>query len=191
MSSATTTTFLLAIASLVQCGSALQRQGSLAFVASSSASRSSTSSRVLKDQIPVVALRSSSESETKDEEGSGKTESGLPEVKGDFDWDAKFKDDPDWITEDVPGKIVLDEVTLAKQVTALDQLETKWRKGRLQREYEESKKVGFVAEAELMNGRFAMFFLVTGLLTELWTGFSMPQQVEEMLRVFGVIGFDG
>merc|ERR1712232_1075394 len=59
------------------------------------------------------------------------TESGLPEVKGDFDWDAKFGGDDDWITEDVPGKIVLDDVTLAGQVTALDKLETQWRKDRL------------------------------------------------------------
>jgi Chlorophyll A-B binding protein len=119
------------------------------------------------------------------------TDKGLPELKGDFDWDAKFADDEDWITEDVPGKIVLDDITLAKQVTALDKLETQWRKERLQREYEESKKVGFVAEAELANGRFAMFFLLTGLLTELWTGISIPGQVEEMLRIGGIIGFDG
>jgi len=119
------------------------------------------------------------------------TESGLPELKGDFDWDAKFAGDDDWITENVPGKVVLDDVTLAKQVTALDKLETVWRKQRLEREYDAGKKVGWVADAETMNGRFAMFFLVTGLLTEFWTGISVPGQVEEMLRIAGVIGFDG
>jgi hypothetical protein len=114
----------------------------------------------------------------------------LPELKGDFDWDAKFGGDPDWITENVPGKIVLNELELAQQIAALGQLEEKWRKEQLQREYEENKTVGFVQNAELLNGRFAMFFLATGLLTEYWTGVSMPGQVEEMLRIGGFIGFD-
>ena len=115
----------------------------------------------------------------------------LPELKGDFDWDEQFGADDDWITEDVPGKIVLPEVELAAQVVALDKLEEKWRKDRLRQEYEEDRKVGFVTKAETYNGRLAMFFLVTGLLTELWTGVDMPGQVEELLRVSGILGFDG
>mmetsp|Transcript_17804 Transcript_17804/g.41995 ORF Transcript_17804/g.41995 Transcript_17804/m.41995 type:complete len:191 (-) Transcript_17804:109-681(-) len=114
----------------------------------------------------------------------------LPELKGDFDWDAKFAQDEDWITENVPGKIVLNEIELAAQVTALTQLEDSWRKEAALEEWEASKQVGFVSKAEIINGRTAMFFLVTGLLTEYWTGISMPGQVEEMLRIAGVIGFD-
>lgn len=114
----------------------------------------------------------------------------LPELEGDFDWDAKFGGDDDWITENVPGKIVLNEIELAQQVTALNQLEEKWRKVRARDSYEESRSVGFVEKAELLNGRTAMFFLVTGLLTEYWTGVSLPGQVEEMLRVGGFIGFE-
>lgn len=114
----------------------------------------------------------------------------LPELKGDFDWDAKFAGDADWITENVPGKIVLNEIALAQQVTELGKLEEKWRKERLKEDYEENQTAGFVKNAELLNGRFAMFFLVTGLLTELWTGISVPGQVEEMLRIGGFIGFD-
>ncbi len=114
----------------------------------------------------------------------------LPELKGDFDWDAKFGGDEDWITENVPGKTVLNEIELAKQVTELNKLEEKWRKQRQIEEYEDSKTVGWVGNAELLNGRFAMFFLATGLLTEYWTGISMPGQVEEMLRIGGFIGFD-
>lgn len=116
----------------------------------------------------------------------------LPELKGDFDWDEAYKEDDDWLTGDaVPGKMQLNEVELAQQVTALTKLEEKWRAERLDREYEESRKLGFVEGAEMLNGRLAMFFLVTGLLTEYWTGQTMPQQVEEMLRIAGVIGFDG
>ena len=114
----------------------------------------------------------------------------LPELKGDFDWDAKFASDEDWIVDSVPGKIVLNELELAEQVTALTKLEETWRKQTLVEEYEASQQVGFVEGAELANGRFAMFFIVTGLLTEYWTGYSLPQQVEEMLRVLGFIGFE-
>ena len=116
----------------------------------------------------------------------------LPELKGDFDWDEAYKEDDDWLTGDaVPGKMQLNEIELAQQVTELTKLEDKWRNERLDTEYEESQKIGFVEGAETLNGRFAMFFLVTGLLTELWTGQTMPQQVEEILRIAGVIGFDG
>lgn len=112
----------------------------------------------------------------------------LPELKGDFDWDAKFGGDDDWITENVPGKIVLNEIELAAQVTELNKLEERWRKQRINREYEKARILGWTEQAEMYNGRFAMFFLVVGLLTEYWTGVSMPGQVEELLRVAGVIG---
>ena len=114
----------------------------------------------------------------------------LPEVKGDFDWDAKFGGDDDWITENVPGKIVLDEITLAKQVTALNNLEDMYRKQRQEQEVDDYEITGWVGNAELLNSRFAMFFLAVGLFTESFTGVSIPGQVEEMLRILGFIGFD-
>merc|ERR1712032_229533 len=125
-----------------------------------------------------------------DEETKSESDSNLPEIQGDFDWDEKFGDDDDWITENVPGKIVMGEIELAKQVTALDKLEEKWRKERLYAEYEAGRKTGWVEEAEILNSRTAMFFLVTGLLTEYWTEYSIPDQVEEMLRIAGLIGFE-
>ena len=114
----------------------------------------------------------------------------LPEVKGDFDWDAKFGGDDDWITENVPGKVVMNEIDLAKQVTALNQLEEKYRKIRLREEYDDYQITGWVANAEILNSRFAMFFLAVGLFTESFTGISLPGQVEEMLRITGFIGFN-
>jgi hypothetical protein len=114
----------------------------------------------------------------------------LPELKGDFDWDAKFGGDADWITENIPGRVVLDEITLAKQVTALNQLEEKWRKERVEKDYVQGKVAGWTENAQLLNGRFAMFFLVTGLLTEYWTGVSLPGQVEVMLRTGGFLGME-
>lgn len=141
-------------------------------------------------QVVVLQESSSSAENDLEEPKMNPNNPNLPELKGDFDWDAKFGGDDDWITENIPGKIVLNEIDLAKQVTELNKLEEKWRKERQIQEYEDSKTVGFVANAELANGRFAMFFLATGLLTELWTGVSMPGQVEELLRIGGFLGFD-
>jgi hypothetical protein len=139
-------------------------------------------------KVTPVVLAETSETETP----RNPDRPELPELKGDFDWDEAYKGDDDWLTGDeVPGKMQMNEIDLAAQVTALTKLEEKWRAERLDREYEESAKIGWVENAETLNGRFAMFFLITGLLTEYWTGETMPQQVEELLRIAGVIGFDG
>ena len=113
----------------------------------------------------------------------------LPTIPGDFDWDSKYAGDSDWLTGDaVPGKRVMNELELASQVTALGALEEKWRRERQAQEYNDAIQIGWVPKAEIFNGRTAMFFLITGLLTEYWTGISIPGQVEEMLRIAGVIG---
>eukprot|EP00553_Chaetoceros_curvisetus_P008937 CAMPEP_0204629148 /NCGR_PEP_ID=MMETSP0717-20131115/17518_1 /ASSEMBLY_ACC=CAM_ASM_000666 /TAXON_ID=230516 /ORGANISM="Chaetoceros curvisetus" /LENGTH=163 /DNA_ID=CAMNT_0051645995 /DNA_START=35 /DNA_END=526 /DNA_ORIENTATION=- len=114
----------------------------------------------------------------------------LPEIKGDFDWDEKFGGDDDWIVDNVPGKMVLNEIDLAAQNTALTSIEDKYRKVRLQEEYDAARILGWTSRAETFNGRFAMFFLTVGLLTEYWTGVTIPGQIEEMLRVGGFIGPD-
>ena len=114
----------------------------------------------------------------------------LPYLRGDYDEDVEFAEDPDWITENVPGKIVLNEIDLAAQATGLAKLEEEYRKKRLAKDYEDARIIGWVPMAETYNGRAAMFFLVVGLLTELWTGISIPGQIEEMARVGGFIGPD-
>lgn len=137
-----------------------------------------------------VSLREATDEADIDEPKMNPDNPALPELKGDFDWDDKFGGDDDWITENVPGKIVLNEIELAEQVTALNTLEEMWRKDRLREDYDDGATVGWVENAELLNSRYAMFFLVTGLLTEYWTGVSLPGQVEELLRIGGFIGFD-
>mmetsp|Transcript_9501 Transcript_9501/g.17875 ORF Transcript_9501/g.17875 Transcript_9501/m.17875 type:complete len:169 (+) Transcript_9501:232-738(+) len=114
----------------------------------------------------------------------------LPEIKGDFDWDAKFGGDDDWIVENIPGKMVVNEIDIAAQNAALTAIEEKYRKIRLEKEYEDARILGWTSQAETFNGRFAMFFLAVGLLTEYWTGVTIPGQIEEMLRVGGFIGPD-
>lgn len=86
----------------------------------------------------------------------------------------------------VPGKIELTEAQLLEQRTRLNALEATFKQERLVKEYVESRKFGFVKYAELLNGRSAAFFFVVGLLTEYWTGYTIPQQVELMLNTVGI-----
>ena len=90
----------------------------------------------------------------------------------------------------MPGKVVLGDLEIAAQATALGKLEEQWRKERVREEYDGARLLGWTEQAETYNGRFAMFFLVVGLLTEYWTGITIPGQIEEMARVGGFIGPD-
>lgn len=87
--------------------------------------------------------------------------------------------------EPVPGKIELNELELAAQKTALDKLTLELRKRQMEEDREKARLFGWVPYAETLNGRLAMFFILTGVLTEYWTGYTLPQQVELMLRTLG------
>mgnify|MGYP001164380827 CR=1 FL=1 len=137
-----------------------------------------------------ASIRFSTEEDIDDGPRMNPDKPELPEIKGDFDWDDKFGGDDDWIVDNVPGKMVVNEIDLAAQNTALTVLEDKYRKERKQEEYDAARILGWTSRAETFNGRFAMFFLSVGLLTEYWTGVSIPGQIEEMLRVGGFIGPD-
>merc|ERR1712238_80591 len=108
-------------ATLFQCGNSFQLHTGVTFVTKTSAPK-----------VALQVTREDAAAKADEYEEPQLTDAGLPELKGDFDWDAKYAGDDDWVTEDVPGKITLDDITLAKQVTAMDQLETKWRRVRLQ-----------------------------------------------------------
>merc|ERR1719253_1959697 len=126
-------------------------------------------------------------SEVGDEPEMNPDNPNLPALKGDYDWDAAYAADDDWITENVPGKMVVGDAELAAQLTALSRIEERFKKVREADEYEDARIIGWVPMAETYNGRFAMFFLVVGLLTEYWTGISIPGQIEEMARVGGFL----
>ncbi|CAM9855831.1 unnamed protein product, partial [Phaeothamnion confervicola] len=87
-------------------------------------------------------------------------------------------------------KKILDDVTLARQQTDLENYARQLRRQRLDREYERSKVLGFTDTAEILNGRSAMFGITAGILTEYWTGQSLPQQVETLLSALGVLPLD-
>jgi len=148
----------------------------------------SPSTRIYESTVPANLAEQAKE--ISDEPLMNPDNPNLPALKGDYDWDAEYAADDDWITENVPGKIVVNEVDLAAQVTELTKLEDKYRKIREDQEYEDARIIGFVPKAEMYNGRAAMFFLVVGLLTEYWSGISITGQIEEMARVGGFIGPD-
>jgi hypothetical protein len=84
-----------------------------------------------------------------------------------------------------PNNPNLPEVKVTLIGTALNQQEEKRRKEASWEEYDDSATVGWVVKG------WDMFFLgVTGLLTEPWTGESLPGQVEEMLMIGGFLRFD-
>lgn len=86
-----------------------------------------------------------------------------------------------------PGKATYSEMELAEQSAKMDALAAKWRKREEQVEYDGARITGFVGKAETINGRLAMFFLLTGLATEYFTGESIPGQVLVMFETLGII----
>ena len=175
-------TILLTILSSFTCTNA--------FVITPSAQRISTQLfEVDPSKVQGTAVAKAAEAGD-DEPAMNPDNPNLPALKGDYDWDAEYAADDDWITENVPGKLVVNEIELAAQVTELTKIEDRYRKVRKAKEYEEARIIGFVPMAEVYNSRFAMFFLTVGLLTEYWTGITIPGQIEEMARVGGFIGPD-
>lgn len=81
----------------------------------------------------------------------------------------------------------LNDVELAEQIRDLDALTDKWRGESDQEAFDNAQLLGFCEQAETINGRFAMFFFVTGLFTEVYTGQTVPEQVVTMLEVAGVL----
>jgi hypothetical protein len=88
---------------------------------------------------------------------------------------------------DNPGKMVVNEIEIAERTAKLDALAAKWRKRQEQLEWDQGLNVGWVFKAETINGRMAMFFLIVGLITEYYTGESLPQQTLTMFRTLGIV----
>lgn len=88
---------------------------------------------------------------------------------------------------DNPGKMEVNEIEMVERTAKLDALAAKWRKRQEQLEWDQGLNVGWVGKAEVTNGRLGMFFLIVGLITEYYTGESLPQQTLTMFRTLGVI----
>lgn len=81
----------------------------------------------------------------------------------------------------------LSDVELAEQSAKLDALAAKWKKREEFGDYKDSMRSGFGPSPERINGRTAMFFIVVGLVTEYYTGQSLPQQVYTMLQTLSIV----
>ena len=86
-----------------------------------------------------------------------------------------------------PGKIKLTDIEIKEREKKLKVLTEKWRLEILKKEEYEKKMFGFSKNSEILNGRLAMFFLVTGLLTEYWTKQNILVQIETIIRILGLI----
>ena len=82
---------------------------------------------------------------------------------------------------------VFSDVELAEQQSKLEALSAKWEKRQEQLDYAESMRSGWGPSPERINGRFAMFFLIVGLVTEYYTGQSFPSQVYTMLQTLSIV----
>mmetsp|Transcript_1421 Transcript_1421/g.3615 ORF Transcript_1421/g.3615 Transcript_1421/m.3615 type:complete len:132 (-) Transcript_1421:384-779(-) len=87
----------------------------------------------------------------------------------------------------IPGKIILSKSIIGEREAKLKTLSEKWKKERIAKENFDKKTLGWTKNSEILNGRTAMFFIVTGLLTEIWTGQTIPDQIETMVRTLGII----
>merc|ERR1711966_13535 len=93
-------------------------------------------------------------------------------------WEKKsFKITNNQTDAKIPGKIKLSELEIAEREKNLRMLSEKWKKERISKEEIERKLFGFTKNSEILNGRMAMFFLTTGILTELWTKQSIVSQI--------------
>lgn len=81
----------------------------------------------------------------------------------------------------------LSEMEAAEVNAKLDALAEKWKRRQIALEDESAKSIGWVEASEQINGRLAMFFIIVGLVTEYYTGQSLPQQTATMLQTLGII----
>jgi hypothetical protein len=81
----------------------------------------------------------------------------------------------------------MSELELSEQEAKLKALSDKWSKREQQTEFEATIRSGWGPAPEILNGRFAMFFIIVGLVTEYYTGQSVPQQVYTMLQTLAIV----
>ena len=87
----------------------------------------------------------------------------------------------------VPGKIKIGENEIIQREKKLKSIAENWKKERIIEEEATNKLFGFTKNSEVLNGRLAMFFLTTGILTEIWTNQTMIGQIDTILRITGLL----
>jgi len=97
------------------------------------------------------------------------------------------KEDNNQQIYEIPGKIKLGDSEKAEREQKLKSLAESWKKERINREESSKQLFGFTKNSEILNGRLAMFFLATGILTEIWTKQTIIGQIDTMIRIVGLI----
>mmetsp|Transcript_19818 Transcript_19818/g.29128 ORF Transcript_19818/g.29128 Transcript_19818/m.29128 type:complete len:140 (+) Transcript_19818:57-476(+) len=91
------------------------------------------------------------------------------------------------VSYQIPGKIQLSENEIKQREQQLKILADNWKNQRMNEEESSKELLGFTKSSEIINGRLAMFFLTTGILTEIWTKQTMIDQIDTILRIVGLV----
>ncbi|GJP56178.1 hypothetical protein CLOM_g15228 [Closterium sp. NIES-68] len=78
-------------------------------------------------------------------------------------------------------------VTLEYQRQAAKEMVAYFQDKKYEEEVRDGKVLGFTSKNEIGNGRWAMFGLAVGLLTEYATGVNFPDQLFILLSNFGIV----
>merc|ERR1711934_1121555 len=79
---------------------------------------------------------------------------------------------------------------LEQQRVAARQMIAYFKEKKVEAEYEKNKQLGWVPKAEIANGRWVMFGLLVGMLTEYSTGVNFIEQIKLLLVNLSIVDFD-
>jgi hypothetical protein len=77
-------------------------------------------------------------------------------------------------------------ITVERQRAKAKDMVQYFRKRAYEEDVENSTTFGWTADNEINNGRWTMFGLLVGMMTELATGVDFPDQIRLMISVLGV-----
>mmetsp|Transcript_8238 Transcript_8238/g.24721 ORF Transcript_8238/g.24721 Transcript_8238/m.24721 type:complete len:127 (-) Transcript_8238:200-580(-) len=80
--------------------------------------------------------------------------------------------------------------TVEQQRVAARQMIAYFKEKKVEAEYEKNKQLGWVPKAEIANGRWVMFGLLVGMLTEYSTGVNFIEQIKLLLVNLSIVDFD-
>uniref|UniRef100_A0A7S2T833 High light inducible protein n=1 Tax=Chloropicon primus TaxID=1764295 RepID=A0A7S2T833_9CHLO len=80
--------------------------------------------------------------------------------------------------------------TVEQQRSAAREMISYFKEKNVEAEFEKNKQLGWVPKAEISNGRWVMFGLLVGILTEYSTGVNFIEQIKLLLVNLSIVDFD-
>merc|ERR1711920_686045 len=80
--------------------------------------------------------------------------------------------------------------TVEEQRQAARKMIAYFQEKRMEEEYQQNQQLGWVPKAEIANGRWVMFGLLVGMLTEYATGVNFIEQIKLLLVNLSIVDFD-